>query len=114
MNDPPVVFNQSYTINEDQTMFANAYFGLLRGSYDVDNDTLVVLNTTKPSNGNLTVQANGSFTYVPSANFNGFDGFSFWVSDSHGGIVGAVVNITIGKLQGTDSRSLHTSICMYT
>ena len=34
-----------------------------------------------PSHGTLTLNANGSFTYTPAANFNGSDSFTYRASD---------------------------------
>ncbi len=42
-------------------------------SYAVDNDV---------SNGTLVLNANGSFTYTPDANFNGSDSFTYTVTDA--------------------------------
>lgn len=96
VNDPPVIANQSYSINEDEVLAVPASKGLLRGSSDVDNDTLVIVNNTSPANGNLTVQPDGSFAYVPKANFYGNDRFEFTVTDDQGAFVKGVVMITTG------------------
>lgn len=97
INDPPVVENQTYDIDEDQALVVTAANGLLKGAADVENDPLVVVNTTKPANGNLTVQKDGSFVYMPNANFNGQDGFEFTVTDGNGGYAKGVVVISIGE-----------------
>ena len=72
-----------YTVDEDGTLTVTASMGLLRNDYDVDGDALTVITTaeTEPSNGTLTLQADGSFTYTPNANFNGTDSFSYQISD---------------------------------
>lgn len=100
VNDPPVISNQSYTIDEDQALVVIAANGLLRGSSDVDGNVIVVVNTTMPANGNLTVQPNGAFTYMPNLNFNGKDGFEFTATDGQGAFVKGVANITIGESRG--------------
>jgi hypothetical protein len=43
----------------------------------------------------VTVNANGSFTYTPNANYNGPDSFDYTVSDGNGGTDTATVNLTV-------------------
>lgn len=79
------------------TQAETAYSGTVTG-IDADMDALTFSVGTQPTNGVLTLQNNGSFTYLPSAEFIGTDTFSFVVSD---GIVTsnpANVNITIDLL----------------
>lgn len=92
-----MIVNQSYSIDEDQTLIVPADAGLLRGSSDVDVDVLVVVNTTKPRNGSVTAQRNGSLVYVPNPNYNGQDNFEFTVTDNQGAFVKGVVTIQIGE-----------------
>ena len=49
---------------------------------DADGDTLGFSIGTSPSNGSLTVNQDGSFTYTPDANFFGEDVATISVSDS--------------------------------
>ena len=64
---------------------------------DFDGDTLAVTAVSAPSGGTVSLSA-GSITFNPTANLCsvGAGGFSYTVSDGHGGTaVGAVtVNIT--------------------
>ncbi len=99
MNDLPVAIADSYTFDEDITLTKLLSDGdsLLSNDNDVDGDTLTV--NTSPiagvSNGNLTLNADGSFTYIPSSDFNGTDNFSYQVSDGQGGSAQATVSLTI-------------------
>lgn len=102
VNDPPVVVNQVYNGTEDTTLVVNASQGLLKGSSDADNDLLVVVNTTKPRYGNLTVQGDGSFVYVPNLNFNGQDSFQYVVMDGQGGFGKGIVTLLIGETTAGD------------
>jgi VCBS repeat-containing protein len=40
---------------------------------------------TNASNGTVVVNANGTFTYTPDTNFNGFDSFTYTVTDTDSG-----------------------------
>jgi hypothetical protein len=43
----------------------------------------------------LQLLATGAFTYTPAANYNGSDGFTYTVADSHGGGASALVALTV-------------------
>ena len=80
VNDAPTASDTSITTNED-----TAYSGNLPGASDVDGDT-VTYSLGAPANfGTVVINANGSYTYTPEANFNGSDAFTYTVSDGHGG-----------------------------
>lgn len=92
-----MISNQSYTTYEDQPLAVTAANGLLRGSYDVDNNPLEVQSNSAPSFGTLTVQKDGSFLYVPNRDYNGWDSFTYVVTDNNGGAVGGVATIRISE-----------------
>ena len=58
---------------------------LLGNDTDVDLDTLSIASFTQPANGTLIDNGDGTFTYSPTADFNGADSFSYTVSDGNGG-----------------------------
>src|ERR671922_211181 len=65
---------------------------------DAQSDTLTYTKLSGPSHGALTLNANGTFTYTPDANYNGPDSFTFKAND---GIVDsnvATFNITVGAV----------------
>jgi VCBS repeat-containing protein len=92
VNDVPVANTQTITTNEDTT-----YTGALSGS-DVEGSALTYSVVTQGARGVVTITnpATGAFTYVPSANANGSDSFTFKVNDgSLDSTTGTVtVNIT--------------------
>jgi hypothetical protein len=51
-----------------------------------------------PSSGSLSLNADGSFTYVPDANFSGSDSFTYIVTDSLGASDIATVTIAVAGL----------------
>ncbi|MES2673007.1 MAG: Ig-like domain-containing protein [Pseudomonadota bacterium] len=79
------------------TQAETAYSGTVTGT-DADMDALTFTVGTQPANGVLTLQNNGSFTYLPSAEFTGTDTFSFVVSDGITTSGPATVNISVELL----------------
>ncbi len=80
MNDAPVAQIDIYQIQEDAAISNN----VLTNDSDVENHTLNVTTTpvTPPTNGTLILNADGTFTYTPNADFSGFDSFTYEVCDN--------------------------------
>jgi VCBS repeat-containing protein len=55
--------------------------GVLGNDSDPDGNPLTAVLGSGPSHGTLTLNANGSFTYTPAANYNGSDSFTYRASD---------------------------------
>jgi hypothetical protein len=56
--------------------------GVLTNDADIDPDTvLTAVLVSGPSKGTLVLNADGSFTYTPSAGFSGPDAFTYQASD---------------------------------
>ena len=98
VNDAPTAVNDAYTTNEDTPFTATlGVDDLLFNDSDIDGDTLTV-NTTPVvdvSNGTLVLNADGTFTYTPTANFNGSDSFTYEIEDGNGGTAQATVTLTV-------------------
>ena len=94
VNDPPAAGNDSYTIDEDAVLNVAAP-GVLANDSDVEGSTLVALRLSGPSNGTLALNANGSFTYTPNANFSGVDSFTYSANDGVASSSAATVTITV-------------------
>jgi VCBS repeat-containing protein len=94
VNDAPVAVGETLTTNEDVplTVVGN---GVLTNDTDVDSDTLTAILVTGPSHGTLTLNASGSFTYTPAANFNGTDSFTYKANDGTADSNVATVTLTV-------------------
>jgi gliding motility-associated-like protein len=95
VNDAPQPQDDSYTAIEDTPLAIAASAGLLFNDEDPENNTLTATLASQPANGTVSVNANGSFTYTPSANYNGPDSFTYRVSDGNGGETIATVNLMV-------------------
>ena len=63
---------------------------------DVDGDKLTATLVDDATDGSLSLETDGSFTYIPGPNFNGSDSFTYEVSDAEGLTSNtATVNITV-------------------
>src|SRR5439155_496892 len=98
VNDAPVAVNDAYTTTED-TALTIAAPGVLGNDTDVDRTEkrpVGKVAASGPTNGSLTLNADGSFTYTPSANFNGTDSFKYQAKDAAGAVSNvATVTITV-------------------
>ena len=81
VNDAPVASGDEYALDEDAVMTIDAAAGVLANDTDVDGDPLTATLVTGPANGTLTLGADGSFEYIPNANFHGSDSFTYSASD---------------------------------
>jgi hypothetical protein len=80
VNDVPVALAESFTTSEDDTLVIAAP-GVLGNDSDADGDALTAVLVSGPAHGTLTLNANGSFTYTPTANYNGADSFTYKPND---------------------------------
>src|SRR6266516_3017565 len=96
-NQAPTATNDAYTVAED-TPLTVAAPGVLANDTDPDGDALSAALASGPSHGTLTLNANGSFTYTPAANFNGSDSFTYRASDGATASNPATVSITVTAL----------------
>ena len=92
VNDGPNAVSDSYSTNEDAPLTVAAP-GVLANDTDVDSPALTVSVVSTTAHGTLLLNADGSFTYTPAANFNGTDSFTYKAND--GTIDSAVASVTI-------------------
>jgi hypothetical protein len=82
---------QSYSILHDQTLtVSSASMGVLANDYDPNGAPLSVVSYTAPSYGTLTLNSDGTFTYIPNASYVGTDSFTCTISDGIGEATGIV------------------------
>ena len=96
VNNPPTTgaVGDSYSVLEDGTLTV-AEPGVLANDSDVDADALRAILISRPSDGTLVLNANGSFIYVPGANYFGPDSFTYAANDGRADSLPAVVNLTV-------------------
>ncbi|MCB0036861.1 MAG: tandem-95 repeat protein, partial [Anaerolineales bacterium] len=101
-NTAPTAAPNSYTASQDKALTVAAP-GVLDNDTDAENNPLTAVLETSPSNGTLTLNGNGSFTYVGDTGFVGEDTFTYRASD--GPHSSEPVTVTIAVVAaGTNAR----------
>ncbi|HMC71576.1 MAG TPA: Ig-like domain-containing protein, partial [Mycobacteriales bacterium] len=94
-NRAPVANADSYSVAQDTTLNVNAASGVLANDTDADGDPLTAALVTSVTHGALTLNANGSFTYSPTAGYSGPDTFTYRVNDGTADSNTATVSLTV-------------------
>jgi VCBS repeat-containing protein len=89
----PVAVADTYTVLHNTTLTVDSASGLLKNDTDDDGNSLTAIKVTDPTNGALTLNANGSFVYVPNNGFSGTDSFTYQASD--GGRTSNITTVTL-------------------
>ena len=117
----PVANSDNYTTDEDVTLNVTTT-GVLVNDTDADKDPLTAVLETGPAHGTLTLNANGTFTYTPAANFSGIDSFTYRAKDTTANsntlatvaiAVNAVADaptLTVNPASGTPNTAIPLSI----
>jgi probable HAF family extracellular repeat protein/VCBS repeat-containing protein len=94
-NHAPVAVNDVYNNAEDTPLSVPAASGVLSNDTDTEGQQLTAKLVEGPAHGTLTLNANGSFTYTPAANYHGPDTFTYKVNDGTADSNVATVTITM-------------------
>lgn len=93
VNDVPTANDDAYSTDEDVTLNVSAP-GVLTNDTDNagENDSLSAVLVSDVSNGTLTLNSDGSFSYEPDDNFSGQDSFTYSANDTG---TGSTATVTI-------------------
>lgn len=97
VQDAPVAVADSYTVSEDNVL-AMAIPGVKSNDFDVDGEVTIATLVQSTTNGNLALNADGSFIYTPNLNFFGTDTFTYTLSDGIATSSTVVVSLTINAV----------------
>ena len=101
VNVPPVAVEDAATVNEDSS--GNA-INVLSNDTDSDNDLVTITSVTQGTHGSVAITGGGTgLIYTPAADYFGPDTFTYTVSDGHGGIATANVNVTVAAVNDPPS-----------
>ncbi len=93
-NRAPVAAGESYSTAAGAALNVAAP-GVLANDTDADGNALTAVRVSDPAHGTLTLNANGSFTYTPTAGYSGADSFAYKANDGQVSGNTATVAITV-------------------
>jgi len=105
LDTPPVALDDglnsdgsyAYSVCHDRTLAITAsYNGVLANDHDADYDSLTAQLVGQAQHGNVTLNANGTFTYTPDAGYVGPDSFTYGVYDGfeHSNVATVSIDVT--------------------
>ena len=97
VNDAPVANDDSISVNEGATVteLSNNQTSVLNNDTDAESNTLTVSVVTPPTNGTLTLNSNGTFSYTHNDTETTTDSFTYKVNDGELDSNITTVNITV-------------------
>jgi VCBS repeat-containing protein len=98
-NPGPSAANDTASGGEDTAITGNVL------ANDSDDDSLTASLASGPAHGSVTLNADGSYSYIASANFNGSDSFTYTVTDAQGATATATVSITVTPINDAPAPS---------
>ena len=107
-NTAPQAVADSYSTDEDTVLTINNGRGVLANDTDEEGDNLSVSTAkpqTLPTRGTLILNADGSFSYTPEANFNGTDSFTYKANDGQADSADTTVIIGINSVNDAPTIS---------
>lgn len=107
-NGPPVAVDDAYELNVDETLTVAAP-GVLANDIDPLSGVMTAKLDAKPSHGEVTLSADGAFTYVPDAGYAGTDTFTYQADNGQPSNV-ATVNLKIKGATDGEQRILLPTI----
>jgi len=91
-NVAPEAIGNIYEASEDVALTISGP-GVLGNDIDAEGATLIAALVTGPTNGTVTLNSDGSFTYTPDADFFGADSFTYKAND--GALDSDVATVTL-------------------
>ncbi|MFO1005951.1 MAG: Ig-like domain-containing protein [Planctomycetaceae bacterium] len=97
VNTPPVALNDQYSTPQNIPLTVAAANGLVANDSDVDATPVAAILVQGPQHGQVTLQPDGSFIYVPDAYYYGPDSFSYQVTDGFdvSGVATVALDVTL-------------------
>ena len=94
VNRAPVATDDNYSLSKNGSLTVNAP-GVLVNDTDLDGDALTAAVVSSPAHGNVILNSNGSFSYIPTSNYFGADSFTYQANDGLINSSSATVNLVI-------------------
>jgi hypothetical protein len=95
IDDLPVAVDDTFLTNEDSALTGQTLAPNDTPSGDGGNTWTLA---TGPSHGSVVVNADGSFTYTPDADYHGPDSFTYTLTDADGDVSTATALLTVNPI----------------
>ena len=102
--DEVALYNTALSAATISSHFSEAY-GVLTNDTDPESNPLTAVLVANPTNGSLTLNADGSFVYTPDPNFDGTDTFTYRAND--GTQNGNIATVTIDVVGAPDDPTVN-------
>lgn len=94
--DPLQSGRTPYTVVHGQTLTIDSYNGVLANDHSQQQLSLTASVVTPPTDGTLTLNSDGSFTYAPTdPHFVGTDSFTYVATDANGSSAPATATVRV-------------------
>ena len=97
VNDTPVAAADTLAATEDTSVTYTAA-QLLGNDTDIDGDPLTIASVTSGAGGTVVLNADGTVSFTPDANFNGAASFGYSVTDGTVASAGTTVTINVAAV----------------
>jgi hypothetical protein len=98
VNDAPVAEDDTASTDEGETVTID----VLANDSDVEDGNDLDVTSASASNGDVTINDDGTLDYTPDAGFSGPDSITYTVTDSDGATDTALVSVTVNEVTGGD------------
>jgi uncharacterized membrane protein YqaE (UPF0057 family) len=105
----PLVVSDAYAATEDTALSIPAP-GVLTNDTGVFGTNLTASLISTTSHGSLNLNSDGSFSYLPSTNYNGPDSFIYQASDSGTNLGSATVTLTVASVNDAPRLPSQTNL----
>ncbi|MCB8942743.1 MAG: tandem-95 repeat protein [Ardenticatenaceae bacterium] len=108
VNQVPVAVDDAYATTQGVALTVSAP-GVLDNDTDGDGDALTAVLDTNPTNGTLSLNADGSFTYTPTLGFEGDATFTYHAEDGIDSSNVATVTISVANTAPVAEADAYTT-----
>jgi hypothetical protein len=88
---------EMYSAKENQSLVVNASSGVLNSVNIPAGESATAALYTAPLHGDISFNADGSFTYTPNSGYAGRDSFTYTITDTNGQTTTEVATINVQK-----------------
>ncbi|MEO5371754.1 MAG: Ig-like domain-containing protein, partial [Magnetococcus sp. DMHC-1] len=98
VEDTPIAGMDALTTTENTPLDIEPSIDLLNNDLDPDQDTLILGGFSQGLHGQVILNSDSTFTYIPNHNFTGLDRFSYTLEDAAGNTATAIVTVVVNPI----------------